>query len=442
MQSLNGALGSLTAWVGLGATAATTANPQGRLTAAGNAIEGNGTLALGSAFFNLSTDATFLAALDQPINATLAPGVMRYQAWAPALLASRGVSPRPPRQRAQPGHPAGARADRRQPGAKIIDRRKGTAYAIPDAMVLAYAQSACGVTASSKGPRWFSPVRPVAGSARRRQRRLRRRLRDERHGAGRRGSEDARRRGPRDRREPPRARRRSVGSARVRQLHRPVADARRVATLRREEAITFRKNFNVGEIGIGRQLPGRVHVTPTRWRCTRSTSSASSACRRPSGATATSTRGRTACSAGVAPTSAWCRARSLRRPAAPSPIPSGVTLLHEDAHAEGAWADAVAGALSFKQARAARPTRAQLASLRLRRCHRLRAAERDRHAQQPRAPAHHHVRRRSHRHRVLANERRHRRHGRLHQRRVRWALSRCATVRSSRRSTSGPPRHH
>ena len=348
MQSLNGALGSLTAWVGLGATTATAANPQGRLTAAGNAIEGNGTLALGSAFFNLSTDATFLAALDQPINATLAPGVMRYQAWGQLfsrhvafLLTRHGSAPNQDILQARSLIAANQ-------AAKLIDRRKGTAYAISDAMVTAYAQSACGVTASSKGPRWFSP----AG------------LSLEVHGIGNGGFDGSY--GMNGMVLAVEAAKMLADAGLETDAAHPVRDVALsavhafgnfvvpsltpagVVTLRREEAITFRKNFNVGEIGAAASYLAafqfadavalhRFHLerlfgmSPPEWSSSNIDEGQNRMFRWGAAYVGLVQNAITAAAGGAVTDS------------------SGVTLLHEDAHVDGAWADAVAGALSFKQ---------------------------------------------------------------------------------------------
>jgi hypothetical protein len=86
MQSLNGCYGDMTAWDGVGATTVSTSSPQGRTNAQCGPIEGNGTWALGSAIFYMKNDPSFLAALNQPINSTLEPGILRYQAYQTMLV--------------------------------------------------------------------------------------------------------------------------------------------------------------------------------------------------------------------------------------------------------------------------------------------------------------------------------------------------------------------
>jgi len=86
MQALNGCWGDMTAWDGLGATTATTSNPQGRTNAQCSPIEGAGTWALGSAIVQMKNDTSFLAALNQLISSTLEPGVLRYQAYQTMLV--------------------------------------------------------------------------------------------------------------------------------------------------------------------------------------------------------------------------------------------------------------------------------------------------------------------------------------------------------------------
>jgi hypothetical protein len=349
LQSLNGAFGSLTAWVGLGATAATTANPQGRVSATGNAIEGNGTLALGSAFNNLSGDATFLAALDQNLNAALVPGVKRYQAWG--QMFSRHVTFLLTRHGSAPNQDIlQARAViANNQAAKFLDARYGTSYATADATVLAYVQSACGVTASSKGPKWFSPKG----------------LSLEVHGIGNGGFdggygmngmvleveaakmlEDA---GLETDASHP------VRDLALTAVHAfgnfivPSATPANVATLRREEILTFRKNFNVGEIGAAASYLAAFHyadpvalhafhlerlfgMTPPEWENGNVDEGQNRMFRWGPAYLGLVQNALTAAGGGAVSD------------------PSGVTLLQETAHADGAWADPVGGALSFKQA--------------------------------------------------------------------------------------------
>jgi hypothetical protein len=85
MQSLNGCYGDMTAWNGL-LTDSATFTAQGRTNAQCSPIEGAGTWALGSAIFYMQHDSSFLAALNQPINSTLEPGVLRYKAYQTMLV--------------------------------------------------------------------------------------------------------------------------------------------------------------------------------------------------------------------------------------------------------------------------------------------------------------------------------------------------------------------
>jgi hypothetical protein len=86
MQSLNGCWGAMTAWNGVGATATSTSNPYGRTNAPCSALEGAGTWALGSAIVLMQNDPAFLAALNGNMNSSLEPGVPRYQAYQTMLV--------------------------------------------------------------------------------------------------------------------------------------------------------------------------------------------------------------------------------------------------------------------------------------------------------------------------------------------------------------------
>ena len=85
MQSLNGCYGDMTAWNGLAQKSASF-TAQGRTNAQCSPIEGAGTWALGSAIVDLQNDSSFRTALNQPINSTLEPGVLRYQAYQTMLV--------------------------------------------------------------------------------------------------------------------------------------------------------------------------------------------------------------------------------------------------------------------------------------------------------------------------------------------------------------------
>jgi hypothetical protein len=348
LQSLNGAFGSLTSWVGLGATTTSTSNPQGRLTAAGNAIEGNGTIALGEAFMNLSADATFLAALDQNINDTLAPGVKRSAAYT--QMFSRHVTFLLGRHGSAPNQDIlQARAlITNNRAAKFLDARYGTSTATADATVVAYVQSACGVTASSKGPKWFSP----AG------------LSLEVHGIGNGGYDggyglngvvlvvdaakllaDA---GLETTASHP-VRDLALGAVHTfANFIAPSINPSNVTTLRREEAITFRKSLDVGEIGAAASYlaatsyadPVALHafhlerlygIVPPEWSSSNVDEGQNRMFRWGTAYLALVQNAITAANGG------------------PVSDPSGVTFLHEPGHADGAWVDPTAGVLTFKQ---------------------------------------------------------------------------------------------
>ncbi len=347
-QSLNGAFGSLTSWVGLGATTASTSNPQGRLTAAGNAIEGNGTIALGEAFMNLATDATFLAALDQDINDTLAPGVKRSAAYT--QMFSRHVTFLLGRHGSAPNQDIlQARAlITNNRAAKFLDARYGTSTATADATIVAYVQSACGVTASSKGPKWFSP----AG------------LSLEVHGIGNGGYDggygmngmvlavdaakllaDA---GLETSASHP-VRDLALGAVHAfANFVAPSVNSSNVTTLRREEAITFRKSLDVGEIGAaGSYLAAYSYADPVALHAFHlerlygivppefSSSNVDEGQNR-------MFRWGTAYLGLVGSAITTANGGAVTDP-------SGVTFLHEPGHADGAWVDPTAGTLTFKQ---------------------------------------------------------------------------------------------
>jgi hypothetical protein len=351
LQSLNGAFGSLTSWVGLGATSGSTGNPQGRLTAAGNAIEGNGTIALGEAFMNLSTDATFLAALDQDLNDTLAPGVKRSAAYT--QMFSRHVTFLLGRHGSAPNQDIlQARAlITNNRAAKFLDARYGTSTATADATIVAYVQSACGVTASSKGPKWFSP----AG------------LSLEVHGVGNGGYDGGY--GANGMLLTVDAAKLLADAGLETSTSHPVRDlalgavhafanfiapsvnssnSSNVTTLRREEAITFRKSLDVGEIGAAASyLAAYSYADPVALHAFHLERLYGIAPPEFSSSNVDEGQNRMF---------RWGTAylgliQSAITAANGSAIidPSGVTFLHEPGHADGAWVDPTAGTLTFKQ---------------------------------------------------------------------------------------------
>ena len=86
MQSANGCWGGMTAWAGVGATTTSSSNPYGRANAPCSPLEGGSTWALGSAIVLMQNDASFLAALNADMDSSLEPGVPRYQAYQTMLL--------------------------------------------------------------------------------------------------------------------------------------------------------------------------------------------------------------------------------------------------------------------------------------------------------------------------------------------------------------------
>jgi len=85
MQALNGCWGDLAGWDGL-VTNSASFTSQGRKNAQCSPIEGQGTWAIGAAIFQMQGDPSFRTALNQDINNTLEPGVLRYQAYQTMLV--------------------------------------------------------------------------------------------------------------------------------------------------------------------------------------------------------------------------------------------------------------------------------------------------------------------------------------------------------------------
>ena len=84
MQPLNGCFGDMAAWDGL-VTHSASFSSQGRQNAQCSPIEGQGDWALGAAIVEMQNDSSFLSALNQDINSTLEPGVLRYKAYQTML---------------------------------------------------------------------------------------------------------------------------------------------------------------------------------------------------------------------------------------------------------------------------------------------------------------------------------------------------------------------
>ena len=317
------------------------------MTTAGNAIEGNGTLALGSAFVNMAGDSAFLAALDAGTNTTLLPGIKRYQAYGQMfaaqvafLLGRHGSAPNQDILQAR-----SILANNQ--AAKLIDGIYGTHYATSDATIVAYVQSACGVTASSKGPVWVSPNG----------------LSLEVHGIGNGGYDggygyngmvllpemakmmkDAGL--ETDDKHPVR----DMALAAVHAFGNfiePSVTTAGTSTLRREEVITFRKNFNVGEIGAAASyvaaydlgdaqslhafhLERLFGMSPPEWSNGNIDEGQNRMFRWGSAYLGLVQNAITEAAGGAVTD------------------PSGLTLLHESGHADGAWVDSVASAISVK----------------------------------------------------------------------------------------------
>jgi hypothetical protein len=128
----------------------------------------------------------------------------------------------------------------------------------------------------------------------------------------------------------------------------PSVTATDVATLRREEVITFRKNFNVGEVDAAASYVAafsfndapalhafyqeRLYgMSPPPWSEGNIDEGQNRMFRWGTAYLGLVQNAITAAAGGA------------------FTDPSGVTLLHESGHADGAWVDPVAGALSFKQ---------------------------------------------------------------------------------------------
>ena len=84
MQPLNGCFGDMYQWDGL-IQSGSTFTTQGRVNAQCSPIEGQGVWGLGAAIYEMQNDSSFKTALNQPINSTLEPGVLRYQAYQTML---------------------------------------------------------------------------------------------------------------------------------------------------------------------------------------------------------------------------------------------------------------------------------------------------------------------------------------------------------------------
>lgn len=158
MQALNGCWGDIVAWDGVGATTATTSNPYGRANAQCSPIEGAGTYALGSAIFQMQQDPAFLAALNQPINSTLEPGIMRYQAYQTMLVNNMNFLNGP----IGPGH--APNQDMLQARSYIysnlalqfLDQKYGTSLALSNSKMLVYVEVAAGLGLDEYGGVWVS----------------------------------------------------------------------------------------------------------------------------------------------------------------------------------------------------------------------------------------------------------------------------------------------
>jgi hypothetical protein len=158
MQALNGCWGDMTAWDGVGATAASTSNPYGRANAQCSPIEGNGTWALGSAIALMQNDATFLSDLNQPISSTLEPGITRYVAYQTMLVNNMTFL----NSSIGPGH--APNQDLLQARSYLfsnialqaLDKIYSTSYALTNAAMMPYLNVAAGLATDAYGGIWIS----------------------------------------------------------------------------------------------------------------------------------------------------------------------------------------------------------------------------------------------------------------------------------------------
>jgi hypothetical protein len=160
LQALNGCFGNLTQWPGIGATIPSPSSPQGRINAPCNSIEGAGTESIGLAFQLMEKDPGFLAALDQPINSALEPGVLRWQAYQQMFLAHCNFLNAPNNQ--WRGH--APNQDMLQAGAftlannslLFLDARYNTHQALDQSVALKYIYQAVGLATEQYGGVWVS----------------------------------------------------------------------------------------------------------------------------------------------------------------------------------------------------------------------------------------------------------------------------------------------
>ncbi|MBC7989776.1 MAG: hypothetical protein H7Y19_09370 [Luteimonas sp.] len=343
MQSLDGAFGGgASSWFGIHATTSTGDNPQGRLNTGGSRLEGEGTQALGRMFIAAANDSTFLSALDQDIDATLAPGVKRWQAYAQMfsrhasfLHGHRGSAPNQDHLQAYAlllAHHAEKLLVARYPG------QLGTTT-ITDAQMLTYLHQATGVLPSLQGPYWLSSQG----------------LSLEVHGVGNGGydgggygtngmnlvikiARSLKELGYETGASHP------VRDVAVKAVHAfsnfymPSVTAAGVATLRRENNITFRKNSNLGGVDTGASYTAAVQFGDAH---------ALHGVFLQKNVGIRFVNGSEVAWSDYA-TEAADYLTLIDRIGSGAATDS-VTFLHEDAHPDGAWVDVEAGAITFKQ---------------------------------------------------------------------------------------------
>jgi len=345
MQSLNGAFGgpysNVPGWFGIGSTAATADNPQGRLNTEGSALEGEGTQALGRMFIAAASDAGFISALDGDIDSVAAPGMKRWQAYAQMfsrhagfLYGMRGTAPN------QDGLQARALLLAHHAEKLLVARYPALgATTLSDQQMLTYVQQATGVLPGPRGAYWFTSKGLCA----------------EVHGVGN-GGYDGGGYGTNcmrvlieiarflkelgyenDASHPVR----DVAVQAIRafsNFYMPSVTADGYATMRRENNITFRKSSNFGGIDTGASYTAAVQFgdpyalhgvfiernlgyrflngSEVRWS--------------------------------EYATEALDYLTLIDRIGS-GELTDSVSFLHEDAHPDGAWVDIEAGAISFKQ---------------------------------------------------------------------------------------------
>lgn len=158
MQAQNGCWGDMVAWDGIGATTASATNPYGRADAQCSPIEGAGTWAIGSAIALLQNESSFREQLNQPINSTLEPGVLRYQAYQTMLVNNMKFL----NSSIGPGHaPSQELLQARSYlysniALQALDKIYGTSDALSNSAMMPYLDVAFGLEVNQYGGLWIS----------------------------------------------------------------------------------------------------------------------------------------------------------------------------------------------------------------------------------------------------------------------------------------------